>query len=113
MSVVSNAVEKFIEASIQHGVGTETGNSKLANKSYKVIKKNYDIIKENDLVNVLINLLEHENISVKLWAASYMLNIETEKAIAALKEVIGSKSPLISFSAEMTLSEWEKGNLKF
>ncbi|MNI99819.1 hypothetical protein D3C73_1589990 [compost metagenome] len=61
----------------------------------------------------MTRLLLHENISVRLWAARFTLNIESEKARNTLDAIACLKIPLISSSAEMTIKEWEKGNLSF
>ena len=109
----NETISKFIHAAIQHGVGITGGNSKLANKSYKIVNECYLGMKEHKYTSDLINLLEHEDYSVRLWAASYVLNIDTSNALVALRNVVEYAPPLISFSAEMTIKEWELGNLQF
>lgn len=106
-------VNNFIQKTKLEGQYTQTGDYKEINKIYKeiiaTIKKIYSIDPEFDSLKYLFN---HENDSVKKWAASVLLfSNEKEKASKVLKDMSKGKG-LASFTAEMTLSEWKKGNLK-
>lgn len=113
MMEISRIMDNFVEAAAKHGQGIDSGNSILANKSYDQVVENYDLLKKLNKEIYLINLLDHENYSVKLWAARYCLNIDSRKAIKAFEEVISLDLPGVSFRAEITLQEWEAGNLSF
>jgi hypothetical protein len=49
--------------------------------------------------------------SVKAWAATHLLGVNESLAKKVLQQ-ISTQSSLLGFDAQMTLSEWEKGNLK-
>lgn len=62
------------------------------------------------MVNLLEILLQHEDCSVRLWAAYALLPV-TKEAKEVI-EKISKKNTIIGFDAEMTLIEWKKGRLK-
>lgn len=104
----------FVEASISHGQGTLTGDYQKCNKAYSLIQIVYDELKRRDLVeNVLFNLLINEDISVRIWAASYLLQSVPEESMKVLKEISSTYTGILSSNAELVLEEWKKGDLKF
>lgn len=116
MFSIDKLLQIYVDASIKHGEGTETGNYKLANKSHSILQKTYQELKNLDNGKAeLLKLLDHPNDSVRLWASWHILDVYPNEAKEVLLEISKKvkELPLISFSAKMTLSEWEKGNLKF
>ena len=63
-------------------------------------------------IDSISDYLEHKSLEVRLWAAYYLLPINEEKAINVLK-AITKQQGIIATTAEITLNEWRKGNLKF
>jgi hypothetical protein len=114
MSVnVDNLIKITIENSIIKGENTEKGDYKKVNKAYdKIVKTIKELKKVDPECRQLIQLLKHDNDSVKLTAAYYLLPYSKKIAEKILKK-ISKKNGLIAFGAKMTLQEWEKGNLKF
>ncbi len=104
---------KFVEACTRRGEFEELGNSKQANKEYKNIHSLYLLLKKENRVEELLELLNHENPYVRLWAATYALQVSSVKAESALINLSGTKGNLIGLCAQMTLQEWKKGNLNF
>jgi len=68
-------------------------------------------MRSNDRLSELVDLLEHEDPYVRLWAASYTLQIMPTKAEKVLEEISHVKGVMAGFSAKMTLEEWKKGTL--
>jgi len=68
-------------------------------------------LKELGKTNKLTRLLNSENENVRLWAATHLLPTNEFEAKKVLQE-LALKPGFNAFSAEMTLKEWEKGNLK-
>ena len=105
-------LEKFERACILKGEADELGDSKKGNKQYKIIHSVYLLFKNNNRLDELLSLLDHENPYVKLWASAYTLHISqsiAEKTLESLSNLKGN----IGFCSEMTLREWRNGNLKF
>lgn len=113
MEKFNEVVNEYIKAAMNHGNALAEGNSKKANSAYRIIEKNYNILKQNEALELLIGLLTHENNSVKLWAARHTLNYKSDLAKKVLLELGTLKSTSVAFDARMVLSEWKKGNLKF
>ncbi len=116
----SDILQQFINNSIIHGEGQRESNSKKSNKAYELICKSYEEIKkqEESGLQSLLELLEHPNQSVRLWSAKYLLNYSPKakqvlEELASLDENKFREYETIGFNAEMTLLEWEQGNLTF
>lgn len=109
---VTTALEAFEIACVNHAAATETGDFKTGNKNYDIIIKSVNYLKEQKAINDLKDFLNNSNIGVRLWSASYWLSINEEEGIKVLEEII-RKGGIHAFDAEMTLSEWKKGNLEF
>ena len=59
----------------------------------------------------LKELLNSEYNYVRLWTATYLLSIDEQKAKVVLQQLAGM-SNFLGLTADTTLKEWEKGNLK-
>ena len=104
-------INKFIDACIEKGKGEDAGDVDSDRLYYEIIVSVYNHLKDSNRLIELIDLLEHENPYVRLWAASYCLQIEPSKAKKALKKLTKEKGVMAGFSAKITLNEWNKGTL--
>lgn len=114
MRDLEKILEEYLSACIKNGESLDKGDSKNANKQFRILIKI-----ENDLKSKqeygrekLLPYLEHPNEYVRLHTASIVIPISPEKARDVLAE-LAKRRGTVAFTAEMTLSEWEKGNLKF
>ena len=83
----------------------------MKNQQYANIVKAINFLKEQGEVAALIDCLCHSSAGVRNWAATYLLPVKEKEAIKVLEEIVRKKD-IHSLSAETTLSEWRKGNLK-
>jgi len=109
---VKTALETFEEASIKQAEATEQGDYKTGNNCYNRITKAANFLKNENAISSLKEYLSSPFISVRLWAACYWLPINESEGIKVLEE-IAKGSGIHSLTAETTLDEWKKGNLKF
>jgi trans-aconitate methyltransferase len=107
---IDTALEVFKEAAKVHGEATETGNYKLGNKNYDLIVKAVAYLKELNQTAQLYQLLDNINLSVRIWAATYLLPVDEKDALKVLDEASKGKG-IISLNAELTIQEWKKGHL--
>ncbi|MBL0304674.1 MAG: DUF2019 domain-containing protein [Chitinophagaceae bacterium] len=105
------ALASFEESAVKHADATGQGDYKTANKCYANIVKAINFLKEQAEVAALIDCLCHSSAGVRNWAATYLLPVKEKEAIKVLEEIVRKKD-IHSLSAETTLSEWRKGNLK-
>ena len=109
---LANLTDDFIGNAQIYEEALENGNSKLANKKHddagKILKKIREFGDIGD--EAILQLTNHENISVRLWAAVYSLKYNVKRAEKVLKDISNSKGA-IGFSAKMILEEKSKGNL--
>jgi hypothetical protein len=109
---IDSAIDIIIDSANKHAIASEMGDYKTANKNFDLIQKAVIYLRNNNGINKLEELLYHENVSVQLAAASYLLIHDEKKAIAVLENIVKQNIPHKSFDAEMVLSEWRKGNLR-
>lgn len=104
-------ITEFVNACIAKGEGEESGNTKHDRKYYNIINKVYLQLKAEQRLDELLELLEHENPYVRLWAATYTLQIDSVKAEKALEKLAATIKIMAAFNASMTLKEWRAGHL--
>ena len=109
----NDAIRLFEENAEKHSVATLNGDYKEANKCYKKIQltKNF-LLAQNDL-NSLGCLLHKESISIKIWAARYLL-FSNKFSVASQQELIKihtNNTGILASSAKQVREEWQLGNL--
>lgn len=114
MRPLEQILEEFIEACLKEEDSLKRGDSKTGNKQYRILKDIRRDLKSNPRygIETLIPLLENPNSNVRLNAAFCLIPILPDKAKNVLMEIAAGRGS-IAFNAQMTLLEWEKGNLKF
>lgn len=107
-------LEEYIAACIKQEESLNRGDSKTGNKQYRIINNIIRDLKANPNYGLdkLIPFLEHQNANVMLTTAFCLIPMLPEQAKNVLVTLAAGRG-LVAFNAEMTLSEWEKGNLKF
>lgn len=107
-------LKEYIEACIKQEDSLHRGDSKTGNKQYRIINSIRRDLKANPQygIETLIPFLDHPNANVRLTTAFCLIPIIPDQARAVLVELSIGRG-MVAFNAEMTLSEWDKGNLKF
>lgn len=108
---ISTTLSLFEEAATKHAAATKEGDYKTGNKNYHKTVKAVSYLKEQGSIDELLQYLNHDNVGVRMSAATFLLPTYEKKGIEVL-EAISKSSDFFSFIAETTLSEWRKGNLK-
>lgn len=112
MEITEKNIESYINAAIKHGECTEEGDYKQANKQYKIIQRSLNELKVSEKgVTQLKDLMEHQSDYVKLWSSTHLLSVEEKKSRQVLME-LARKPGFLGLTAQTTLDEWTKGNLK-
>ena len=62
-------------------------------------------------IDLFAGLLKHDDLSVRVLAAAFLLKDRTEKAVAAL-EPLAEEKGLAAFGAKMTLQRYHRGDLE-
>lgn len=114
MRPLEKIVNEYLEACMKGEDAQERGDSKTYNKQQRIIQKIRKELKSNSEYGLgqLLPFLEHQNSFVKLETAISLVPIQPDRSKKVLLELSDTKG-LTAFNAKMTLSEWEKGNLKF
>ena len=108
---IDEALSLFEKAAIEQGEASKLGKNKTANRNYDKIKNVVMYLKNNESLNRLSVFYVHPNVSVRIWAASYLLPLYEKESIKVLKEIAKMKF-FGSLDAQMTIREWKNGNLR-
>ncbi len=114
MTPLDKLVAKYTVAAIRHGEGTRSGDYRKTNCAADAIMGLMaDLEKEGAPDSKAFwDLMNHEDASVRCWAASDCIFIPAQEGKArAVLEEIASEEGLVAFAAEMVLSEWRKDEL--
>ena len=111
LNSIQEAIEAIIESSQKHADASQTGDYKTANKNYDLVDKAVLYLRENNGIEYLKELLNFDNISVKVVAASYLLKNADKNALTILEEIASKSYPHNSYTASMVLQEWKNGRL--
>lgn len=109
---INTALEVFEESAVKQAAATEQGDYKTGNKCYDRIIKAVAFLKSENEISQLEKYLFDSSVGVRLWSACYLLPINEREGIRVLEDIAKSAG-IHSLTAETTLSEWRKGNLKF
>ena len=111
---LADELSRFERAAIEHGEATENGDGKRANRNYYKLANAVKAIRGYGASgsDALVTLLDHSNPHVKCWAASYLLSVAPERAVAVLRE-LSQGSGIAAFDAKMTLREWRRDPSRF
>ena len=105
-----------------HAKASVDGDYRTANKQALILRGIFRDIEKGKIVNtILLELLEKEDISIKVWAAAHLLGLrydieKSKNVLQHIKSLKGktSEENIVIFNAEKTLEVWEKrGYLKF
>ncbi|MFB1483776.1 DUF2019 domain-containing protein [Corallococcus sp. RDP092CA] len=112
---VSELVAAYVKAAELHWQATVKGAHKSANAQYERLSAARRELRDRgeDGRSALTELLQHSNSNVRLWAASHVLEFAPALAEAELERLAQGPAGAMRLDAEMTLSEWRAGNLKF
>lgn len=110
---VQAILERYVVSARGHGEATENGDHRRANRCYRGIMKALHEL-DTDTVNgrgSLLDILSYDVPSVRAWAATHLLNMYPDEAVAALEEVVRLPT-IVGFDAQVVLKEWRKGTLR-
>ena len=116
MLAMTEELKKFINACIKEYEYQIDGDSKNGNKQGKIIISICVQLKNENSLNELLSLLDHEHPQVRFRAAERTLLSFPDRAERVLEELSmlrGIEFGKIGFVSQITLQEWKKGNLKF
>lgn len=111
ISDIKSAITLFQEAANKQAAATESGDYKAGNKSYNLISKAAHYLKSEDAISELKPLLCSCPVGVRLWSAYYLLPLYEKECLSTLEKIVEDDG-IHSLTAETTISEWKKGNLK-
>lgn len=112
---MNQELENFVNACLKEYECQSLGDSKNSNKQWKNIISICIQLKNENRLNELLVLLDHEHPQVRFRAAEKTLlsfPAKAERVLVELSTLRGLQFGQIGFVSQITLEEWRKGNLK-
>jgi hypothetical protein len=106
-------IDEYLDSLLTFEEASRNDDQKTARKYYKKMDMCFRTLRDSGKLVELLRFLNHENESVRLWVSTHLLPYDERQAKDSLKKIADSKTGLNSFSADMTIREWSKGNLTY
>lgn len=112
---IETLVNRYAEATAEHGRATERGDHRRANRAQEVVSSVYRELRRRGLESqrLLLRFLTDSNAGTRLWAASHSLEFSPGDGEPVLIAMSETPQSLVGFSAKMTLKQWREGKLRF
>lgn len=113
---MNREMDTFVNACLEEFKYHQLGDSKNGNRQGKIIISISILLKKENRLHELLDLLDHEHPQVRFRAAEKLLYIAPSRAEKTLEELSRLKRGqlgAVAFVSQITLQEWRKGNLKF
>ncbi len=109
---ISELVTKYRQNALEHGAATAIGDHKRTNECHDLLMAAVRGLREQGVQGseALLPLLDDQDQSVRCWAATHCLKVAEGRARRTLVD-LASEPGIVAFTAEMVLSEWDKGTL--
>ena len=106
-------IQHFVDSTILHGKYTLLGDYENANIVYgEIIKSLKHLYEVDPKFSGLVQLLDHNNDSVRLWVATELLFTDNKDMAKKILKKMSKKDGVLSFDASMTVKEWQANRLK-
>lgn len=110
---MENLKGAYLDALLSFVEYTRENKQKQAKDWYKKMDTCFRTLRDTGKLSEIVDLLEHENKQVKLWVSTHLLVFDESLAKNALQSIANDSSSMESFTADMTLKEWDQGNLTY
>jgi hypothetical protein len=105
---------RYIAEAAEYGRCSDMASSKKVNAAYHrlaAVRRRMRAGSDQG-ESILVDLVNHSNRWVRLWAATDLLPLRAELASSALEELASGPPGELRLDAEMVLKEWQAGRLK-
>ena len=108
-------VAEYVDAAARNGAATLRSDEDEANRAHDELAEIYRELRRRGPEDqaALLELLDHEDTGVRLWAAAHALEFAPERGEPVLKKTRAQMKNLLGFVAGMTLARWQDGKLEF
>ena len=109
---MSDLVDEYRKAAMEHGEHTLTGDSDKANSAYRKLMAILNELVALRQDHLLFSLYDDADMWVQLWASAHTLELEEQRALNKLRLIQAAHKSVASMNAKYTIQEWNKGHLR-
>ena len=111
---IDELLATYRAAAAKHGRATQTGAYREANKAYRELIRCATRLRQKgaDAQAGWTKLLDDDDDSVRVWAASHILEFAPDDAARVLRSIANGNPGPDGLNAEMVLREWKAGRLQ-
>jgi hypothetical protein len=107
------AEDRYVQAARAHARYSESDSDKANAEHDRLVAAFKELREAGDLGWAIVKRLAgHEDACVRLWGATHLLLNRPEDAVAILEE-LSARADMTGFQAEIVLSEWSAGTLRW
>ena len=110
MTTSDQALAEYTNNAVLHGQATEGGRHRDANKAHDRLLAALAALTAMEARGRLTELFEHEDASVRCWAATHLLGTDEANAKRVLDE-LASRPDFVGLGATQVLKLWGEGRL--
>jgi hypothetical protein len=106
--------DRYIAEATEYGRCSERADPKKVNAAYRRLAAVLAQLRAGSDrgESILVDLVNHSNGWVRLWAATDLLPLRAELASSALEELAAGPPSELRFDAKKVLREWRAGRLR-
>lgn len=111
---IESLIDAYTVAAAKHGQTADDPDPETSNQQAEIIQGVYHELRErgSEAQLHLLDLLDHPNPQVRLWAASHALEFAPKQGEPVLKELMHCGG-WAATTAAITLKVWRQGDLEF
>lgn len=108
-------ISRYVDAASRNAAATLRSDEDEANRAHDELAQIYRELRRRgaDDQAALLDLLEHDDTGVRMWAAAHALEFAPERGEPVLRQTRAQMKNLLGFVAGMTLARWREGELEF
>ncbi|MDH5640331.1 MAG: DUF2019 domain-containing protein [Nitrospira sp.] len=113
MTTTAELLEEYRQNAIRHATASKTGKYKVVNHAHDELARISHHFRRGgtELQQTLLTLLDDVEPPVRLWAATHALEFAPDKSLPVLRALAAGSPGIVRHDAEMTLVQWDKGEL--
>lgn len=106
-------ISEYIHLAEEHGESNFDGSARRGNKIHSKLMRTIAQIRKGDqnLKQEFYGLLQHHNVSVRIWTAVTLLKTFEQKSLEVLQHIGENEKSILGLNARTSIDCWNKSML--